>query len=317
MLKRLILATALAAGLASPALAQSMGAPTTLYDYRGQPVGTPTNPFYVSGGGGGGSGGATGSVTAAGTNGSVAQAVQGITGGVPQNSFPAQYNSSLPTLASGTSGYLAVDSNGRLIQSPGASVSVSNFPATQSVTQGTSPWVVSNGGTFSVQNTAATPTGANSIGTVGLNAGTNNIGSITNITGTVSLPTGAATAANQTTMNAALAAIQQRAVTFSEQSGGSVAASGSTTGTSRDVGASPLYTKFNAIVASTQNGTLTLQGSNDNFTTTVGVATVSTTANTPAYLTAPVMFRYNRYTFANGSTTTAATVSVNTSYTAN
>jgi hypothetical protein len=42
---------------------------------------------------------------------------------------------------------------------------------------------------------------------------------------------------------------------------------------------------------------------------------VATTANVPAYLTAPVLFRYNRYVFANG--TTAATVSVNTSYTAN
>ena len=40
-----------------------------------------------------------------------------------------------------------------------------------------------------------------------LPAGTNNIGSITNITGTVSLPTGAATAANQVTMEATLTTI--------------------------------------------------------------------------------------------------------------
>lgn len=42
--------------------------------------------------------------------------------------------------------------------------------------------------------------GATESGTwnVGLNAGTNNVGSLTNITGTISLPTGAATSANQT-----------------------------------------------------------------------------------------------------------------------
>lgn len=40
-----------------------------------------------------------------------------------------------------------------------------------------------------------------------LATGTNNIGSITNITGTVSLPTGASTSANQTTTNTSLASI--------------------------------------------------------------------------------------------------------------
>ena len=40
-----------------------------------------------------------------------------------------------------------------------------------------------------------------------LSAGSNNIGSITNITGTVSLPTGAATSANQTTGNTSLSSI--------------------------------------------------------------------------------------------------------------
>jgi hypothetical protein len=53
---------------------------------------------------------------------------------------------------------------------------------------------VTNAGTFAVQNTAATPAGSNSIGTVGLNAGTNAIGSITNtsfgVSSLPSLPTG-------------------------------------------------------------------------------------------------------------------------------
>jgi hypothetical protein len=57
-----------------------------------------------------------------------------------------------------------------------ANVNVSNTSI--GVTQSTSPWVVSNGGTFAVQLTGAT----------------NNIN---NISGTISLPTGAATSANQ------------------------------------------------------------------------------------------------------------------------
>lgn len=62
---------------------QGAGVATTLYDVRGNPVGTAANPLAVTGGGGGG--GSTGSVTAPGTNGTQAQAVQGINGGVPQN----------------------------------------------------------------------------------------------------------------------------------------------------------------------------------------------------------------------------------------
>lgn len=46
------------------------------------------------------------------------------------------------------------------------------------------------------------------VGTIpSIPAGTNNIGSLTNITGTVSLPTGASTSANQTTANASLSSI--------------------------------------------------------------------------------------------------------------
>ncbi|WP_175286593.1 hypothetical protein, partial [Escherichia coli] len=100
-------------------------------------------------------------------------------------------------------------------------------------------------------------------------------------------------------------------------SSGSVAASGTLTGTTRDAGTNPLYSKFNSVISSNQNGTLFLQGSNDNFTTLVGVASVAVTANVPAYITVPVMFRYNRYVFGNANTTTAATVSINSSYTAN
>lgn len=108
------------------------------------------------------------------------------------------------------------------------------------VTQGTSPWVVSNGGTFAVQATQAgtwTVTGAGgtfpitaaalplpsgaatsalqstmnttlgspfqaggSIGNTAFASTQSGTWNITNVSGTVSLPTGAATSANQTTM---------------------------------------------------------------------------------------------------------------------
>lgn len=264
----------------------------------------------------GGSSGSAGSVTAAGTNGTQAQAVQGITGGIPQNSFPAQYNSTLPTFASGSPGYLSVDSNGRMILAPGASVSVSNFPATQAVsgtvavTQSTSPWVVSNGGTFAVQNTAAVVGGNATAVKTDSSATTQPISAAA-----LPLPTGATTAANQATEITALQAIQQRAAVFPEQSGASVAASATVNGTSRDAGASPLYSKFNVVAFSNQAGTIYLQGSNDNFATLVGVANSAVTANAQVIMTVPTLFRYNRYVFINGST--AATVSINTSYTAN
>lgn len=67
-------------------------------------------------------------------------------------------------------------------------------------TANTVAWLVTGtGGTF--------PAIESGTWNVGLNAGTNNIGSITDITGTISLPTGAATAANQSTANTALATI--------------------------------------------------------------------------------------------------------------
>lgn len=115
---KLLRTLALVALLPMSALAGAPMSTVQPVDGSGVALGTPANPLYVSGGGGGGGGGATGSVTSAGTNGSAAQAVQGIAGGVPQNSFPAQYNSTLPALASGATGYLAIDSGGRLILSP-------------------------------------------------------------------------------------------------------------------------------------------------------------------------------------------------------
>lgn len=175
-----------------------------------------------------------------------------------------QYNATLPTLATGAYGYLAVDSNGRLIQSPGASVTVSS-------------------------------------GTVTANLGTLN---------------GAATATNQASEITQLTSIATRAVTFSEATNASVAASANLLGTSRAVGSPAVYARFNAAVTSSQAGTLFIQGSNDSaFTVPVALASVAVTAGQFANASAPVIFPFNRAYLFNG--TTAGTATLNTSYTAN
>jgi hypothetical protein len=274
-------------------------------------------------------------------------------GGTSGPYWTGQYNSTLPTFANGQVGYVTLDSNGRVIISPTTPLTVSgtvtaNIGTTNGLALDSTLTTVSNSTVFISSATgatsdAATAAGANTtvigalkairdrlLGTLNaaLVAGTAIIGKVgidqttpgtTNgvVVNSSTLPAGAASAANQNTEIASLAAIQQRAVTFAEQSAASLAASGVQTGTSRDVGAAPLYTKFNAVIASNQNGTLFLQGSNDNFTTLVGLGSVAVSSGVPAYITAPVMFRYNREVFANANTTTAATISINTSYTAN
>ncbi len=346
MLKRLILAAALAVGLASPALAQQQYAGVSLYDLRGQPLGTSTNPLYVSGGGSGGGGGATGSVTPAGQNGGAAQAIQGITGGVPVNGFVGQYNSTLPTFSNAQVGYVALDSNGRLILSPGGSVSVSNFPATQAVSgtvtanQGTSPWVISgavtNAGTFAVQNTAAVIGGNATAVKTDSSATTQPISATA-----LPLPTGSSTAANQSSeiaalgttadtayggsgnssivaalkglygqFNAATAKIQG-SVWYAEGVSQSVAASATLTGTARGnvPNASPSpYGYFQAQVFSTAGGTLSI--SNGAYAITQAV-----TANTAVTLKVPALGGTFTASFING--TTAATVSLLDCYTLN
>lgn len=92
-------------------------------------------------------------------------------------------------------------------------VNVTNLPATQAVTQSTSPWVenVSQfGGSAVTTGTGASGAGiprvtvANDSNILATQSGTWNLN---NISGTVSLPAGASTAANQTTANTTLASI--------------------------------------------------------------------------------------------------------------
>lgn len=142
---------------AGPALAQNLlsgkvttGTPTFVNDQNVPLQLDATGALKVSGAVGGGASG--GSVGAAGANGTQAQAVQGITGGVPQNSFPAQFNSALPTFASGSSGYLSVDANGRLILAPTSTIvlsastnTIGNVVAASSATAVSPAPVVSTG----------------------------------------------------------------------------------------------------------------------------------------------------------------------------
>ena len=76
-----------------------------------------------------------------------------------------------------------------------------------------------NAGSNSI-GTVGLNAGSNSVGTVGLNAGSNNIGSITNITGTVSLPTGAATDAHLTNVQSAPGTPQTVAITVQGNASG-------------------------------------------------------------------------------------------------
>jgi hypothetical protein len=181
--------------------------------------------------GGGGGGGSSGSVTAAGTNGTLAQAVQGITGGVP---IPT---TSTDTTASGsitTSGTVAIASAGKgtvaftvtgtwvgtiVIEifdgtnwNATSYVALASGNTANSFTANTSGQINCvgyaqtrlRGATLSSGTANVHFTASEKVATVMLDnplpAGSNNIGNINNITGTVTLPTGAATAANQSTI---------------------------------------------------------------------------------------------------------------------
>lgn len=98
------------------------------------------------------------------------------------------YNASAPTLTTGQKADLQLDTNGNLKVTGSlsvGSVTVSNFPAIQAVSQS---------GVWSTGRTWALSSGTDTVAVS--QSGTWNL---TNITGTISLPTGAATAANQAT----------------------------------------------------------------------------------------------------------------------
>lgn len=118
------------------------------------------------------------------------------------------YNTSPLTLTNNQQASLQLDVNGNL-----KTTAVVTVPGTVSVTQGTTPWVdnISQfGGNAVVTGTGASGVGiprvtvSNDSNILATQSGTWNIN---NISGTISLPTGASTSANQTTANSSLSSI--------------------------------------------------------------------------------------------------------------
>jgi len=98
------------------------------------------------------------------------------------------------------------------------SVSVSNFPGTQTVTGTVAATQSGTWNIGSISSLPALPSGSNTIGTV--NAAQSGTWNVTNISGTVSLPTGAATAANQTSVESAPGTPQTTAITIQGNASG-------------------------------------------------------------------------------------------------
>lgn len=97
------------------------------------------------------------------------------------------------------------------------------------------------------------------------------------------------------------------------------AANATLTGTARDTGAAAginhRYSAFNAFAFADQAGTMRIECSNDNTTWRRASADAAVAANTPVYLSVPIMTRYYRAVYINGATLQTAFM-LNTSFTA-
>lgn len=97
------------------------------------------------------------------------------------------------------------------------------------------------------------------------------------------------------------------------------AASATVTGTSRDVaiaaGTVHRYTYFNAFAFADVAGTMRIEVSNDNTTWRRATTDTAVAANTPVFLSIPVLTRYHRVVYVNGGTIQTAFM-LNSGYTA-
>jgi hypothetical protein len=185
-------------------------------------------------------------------------------------------------------GALAANQSVNLTQIVGAAPSLTNplwvfpatgatFPVSGTFYQATQP--VSNAGTFAVQAAQATAANLNAtvVGTgtfsVQLTGATNNIN---NVSGTISLPTGAATAALQTTGNTALGTINTTLGTPMQATGGSVTANA---GTNLNTSLLALESGGNIASLVTQIGAVT--ASPTQYTIGDRLKTINTTIGTP------------------------------------
>lgn len=235
-------------------------------------------------------------------------------------------------------------------QSGAWNVGVNNFPATQAVTvidggdvtQGakadaaattssTSGSVVSwLRGIFNAC-IGPTPAGTNIIGKVSIDQTTNGttngiapaagatfVTSDTNVLQSTNNAGSSTTKAISVQGNAngvALPVTQIRTTVFQDAYSTAVAASANSALVTHTCGATSAYTKFNAVMVSSQNGTYYVQGSNDGFSSTaISVATGTITSSGAISVTVPLTFQAYRAYVANG--TTAATVTIVTSFTA-
>lgn len=128
----------------------------------------------------------------------------------------------------------------------------------------------------------------------------------------------AVTSMPNTTVVGTLSVIAQDNVFFNE-SVTNQAASATVTGTSRDIGIGATsvhrYSKFNAFAFADQAGTMRIEMSNDNTTWRRATVDTAVTANTPVFLSVPIMTRYYRVVYVNGAAAQTAFM-LNTSYTA-
>ena len=106
---------------------------------------------------------------------------------------------------------------------------------------------------------------------------------------------------------------------FYNESTSAQAANATLTGTSRDTGAAAgsvhRYSAFNAFAFADQAGTMRIECSNDNTTWRRASADTAVAANTPVYLSVPIMTRYYRTVYVNGATLQTVFM-LNTSFTA-
>lgn len=102
------------------------------------------------------------------------------------------------------------------------------------------------------------------------------------------------------TLSSTTANIGTVAMTIYADSTANLGASATFTGTSRDAAAAPTWQRFIARAFSDQAGTLFVEDSTDG-TAWRAVASVATVANICSTLDVPVLARYNRVKFVNGS----------------
>ncbi len=105
---------------------------------------------------------------------------------------------------------------------------------------------------------------------------------------------------------------KNRATFYTTAPSQTLAAAAVFTGPTRDIGAAPgapcAYARYGVFINASQAGTLTVQGSDDNFATSFVAATQAVAAGTPVDIAIPARARYYRTVFTNGATAQTAIV---------